>query len=306
MTARAHAVVTVPATSANLGPGFDAFALALDLHDAFEAEVADAWSVEVTGEGASVLARDESNLVAAAAKRVFDAVGFAGAARIRCDNRIPVGKGLGSSAAAIAGGLLLGDALSGARLGAHALLEIAAGIEGHADNVAAALLGGFVIVRREIDGFVAERFDPAGGLAVVVALSERELPTAEARRALPAMVPHSDAAANASRSALFALGVVCGRGDLVRAGSMDFLHERYRSELIPDAETARRALLDVGADAAVLSGAGPTMLGVFVGASDADAFKRARSAAQGIHLPVGRRALVVGIDRRGAHVGVPR
>lgn len=294
--------VSVPATSANLGPGFDAFAIALDLRDSFTAKLAYEWVVDVLGEGEGVLACDERNLVAVAARRVFDVVGHRGAAHIRCENRIPVGKGLGSSAAAIVGGLLLADGLTGAGLSVRELLQLASEIEGHADNAAAALLGGFVVARRDAGGFTAERFEPAVGLAVVAALSERELRTAEARRVLPATVPHADAAGNAARAALFALGVVIGRRELVRAGAEDFLHERYRSVLIPDWEETRAALLSVGADAAVLSGAGPTVLGIFTGPDDADALERARDAASAVEMPPGRRALVVSGDRRGATV----
>jgi homoserine kinase len=163
-----------------------------------------------------------------------------------------------------------------------------------------------VIAHREADGFVAERFEPAIGLAVIAALSERELPTAEARRALPATVPHADAAANAARAALFALGVVAGRRELVRAGAEDFLHERYRAALVPDAGATRAALLAAGAAAAVLSGAGPTVLGIFTGSDDADALERARSAAGSLKLPPGRRALVMSGDRHGASVHAAR
>lgn len=304
MSAPAKATASVPASSANLGPGFDAFGLALDVRDRFEAEAADEWSIEVVGEGEDTLARDEGNLVVVAAKRAFEAAGVKSAARIRCENRIPVGRGLGSSAAAIVGGLLLADALSGAGMSRRELLRLAAGIEGHADNVAAALLGGFVIVRREADGIETERFEPDGGVAVVAALSHRELATADARRALPETVPHADAAANAGRAALFALGIAGCRRDLVRAGASDFLHERYRAELIPDAEDTRQALLEAGADAAVLSGAGPTMLGIFVGVSDLEALERAHDASARLRLPVGRKALVVGVDRRGAYLDV--
>lgn len=302
MTSPRRAVVRVPATSANLGAGFDSFALALDVEDVFEAETTDEWSVEVVGEGVGRLASDATNLVAAAAKRVFEEAGFAGALRIRCDNRVPVGKGLGSSAAAVVGGLLLADALCGCGMSHDELVRRAVEVEGHADNAAAALLGGFVVVRREGDGWAAERFEPGCGLAVVAAISGRELPTVVSRRALPESVPHADAAANAARAALFALGIVTGRDELISAGGRDYLHEPYRAPLVPDIEQVRHALLDAGATAAVLSGAGPTVLGLFTGEDDSDAMERAEAVARGISLPAGRTALAVSVDRRGAIV----
>src|SRR5574340_402423 len=134
--------VTVPASSANLGPGYDSFGLALGLYNHFEGELADAWRVEVGGEGAGTLAPDSSNQVARAMARVFAEVGQPGlCAEVVCHNGIPLGRGLGSSAAAIVGGLVLGDALVGSRLGRRRLFELAAELEGHAANVAAALYG---------------------------------------------------------------------------------------------------------------------------------------------------------------------
>ncbi len=302
MTSPRRAAVRVPATSANLGAGFDSFALALDVEDVFEAETADEWSVEVAGEGSGRLARDASNLVAAAAKRVLEEAGFDGALRIRCENRVPVGKGLGSSAAAIVGGVLLADALCGCGMSREEIVRRAVEGEGHADNAAAALLGGFVVARREGDAWAVERFEPGCGVAVVAAISERELPTAVSRQALPDSVPHADAAANAARAALFSLGIVTGRDGLIAAGARDYLHEPYRAPLVPDIEQARCALLDAGATAAVLSGAGPTVLGLFTGDDDAEALERAEAAARAVSLPSGRTALVAPVDRRGAVV----
>lgn len=302
MTLPLRAVVRVPATSANLGPGFDSFALALGLADVFEAEIADDWSVDVVGEGVGRLASDATNLVAAAAKRVFDESGFHGALRIRCKNGVPVGKGLGSSAAAVVGGLLLADALCGCGMSRHEIINRAVEVEGHADNAAAALLGGFVVVRREGGAWAAERFEPGRGLAVLAAISAQELPTRVSRQALPESVPHADAAANAARAALFALGVTTGRADLIAAGARDFLHEPYRAPLVPDIEQVRQALLDAGAVAAVLSGAGPTVLGLFAGDDDREALERASAAARAVSLPDGRTVLTVPVDRRGATV----
>jgi homoserine kinase len=170
--------VTIPATSANLGPGFDSFGLALALHNRFSAELAEEWSVEVTGEGEGRLSSGPDNRVARSMARVFAEAGHSGlAASVRCENRIPPGAGLGSSAAAIVGGLMLGDALCGAGIDRETLLVLAAGIEGHPDNVAAALYGGFTISWSEADarGPRCVRLEPASGLAAVVVGARRRL-----------------------------------------------------------------------------------------------------------------------------------
>ncbi len=260
--------VRVPATSANLGPGYDAFGLALALYDVFEAEPAELWSIEVWGEGEDVLLTDERNEVARAMRRVFDEVGYSGAASVRCENAIPVGRGLGSSAAAIVGGLMLGDLLAGAELTRERIFELATELEGHPDNVAAAVFGGFTLCWNDGSGARAERIEPGSGFAAVIALSDEALPTAEARLALPESVPHGDAAFSAGRAGLLAAGIALGRRDLVSAGLVDRLHEPYRARLIPDMAATREALLSAGATGAVLSGAGPTVLGLVVAEGD--------------------------------------
>ena len=300
--------VTVPASSANLGPGYDSFGLALGLYNEFEAEQADAWRVEVGGEGAGRLSSDETNEVARAASRVFDEAGCPDLrAEIVCHNGIPVGRGLGSSSAAIIGGLLIGDALSGAHLPRRRLFEIAADIEGHADNVAAALHGGFVVTASGPSGPVCAHVDPAGGLAAIAVIGEQELPTAVARAALPGFVPHADAAANAGRAALVALGMSLGSAAYLEAGLHDAIHERYRTSLVPDLEAVRELLEAVGAGPAVLSGAGPTVLALVQDSTGERALERARHLAEVARTALGTmgrgRVLALPIDRSGARVG---
>lgn len=300
MTAPVTARVRVPASSANLGPGYDAFGLALALYDVFEAELAAEWSLEVRGEGAGELRTDKDNEVARAMQRVFTEVGYQGAARVRCENAIPVGRGLGSSAAAIVGGLVLGNELADARLTQEHLFELATELEGHPDNVAAALLGGFTVCWSENGKPGAAKIDPAGGLAVVALVSDAALPTAEARRALPPMVTHADAAFTAGRAGLLAAGIALGRADLVQAGASDRIHEPYRESLVPDIATVRSALRAAGADAAVLSGAGPTVVGLVTAADDAAAFARATGIAGSLPALSGRRGpLVLSVERAG-------
>jgi len=293
--------VRVPASSANLGPGYDAFGLALALYDVFEAEPAGEWVLEVRGEGAGELRTDAENEVSRAMRRVFSDVGHTGAARIICENAIPVGRGLGSSAAAIVGGLVLGNELAGAGLAHDRLFELATELEGHPDNVAAALFGGFTLCWNDDARPHAARIEPAGGLAAVALVSDSALPTAESRRALPVTVAHSDAAYTAGRAGLLAAGIALGRADLVRAGASDRIHEPYREALVPDIAIVRAALLAAGADAAVLSGAGPTVIALVTADDDAAALERARALCDSLPAFPGRREpLALMVERTGA------
>lgn len=299
------ASVIVPASSANLGPGYDSFGLALGLYNEFEGELAGSWSAEVGGEGAGRLSTGPDNEVLRAMARVFAEVGEPDlAAEVVCHNGIPVGRGLGSSAAAIVGGLVLGDMLTGARLGKRRLLELAVEIEGHADNVGAALYGGFIVAFDGGHGPEVARVDPAGGLAALAVIGEQELPTSNARAALPATVPHADAALNAGHAALVALGIATGSREQLQAGLPDALHESYRRSLVPDLDAIRSLLEAIGAGRAVLSGAGPTVLALVQEADDSRALARARALAEVARTALeglGRgRVIALPIDRIGA------
>ena len=300
--------VAIPATSANLGPGFDAFGLALALHNRFSARLADEWHVEVTGEGEGRLSSGPDNRVARSIARVFAEAGKSGlAASVRCENRIPPGAGLGSSAAAIVGGLMLGDALCGAGLDREELLVLATELEGHPDNAAAALYGGFTISWAEGggSGFRCVRLEPAGGLAVVVVSAETLLATRASRELLPATIPHADAAFSAGRAGLLVAGIALGDPDALAAGLADRIHEPYRAAAVGDLEAVRSALLQSGATGAVLSGAGPTVIGLVHGADDGEALSRAESVAQRVRsaiaaMPGRREPTALGIARTGA------
>ena len=272
--------VSVPATSANLGPGFDSFGLALGLHNRFSAELAREWTVEVTGEGAGELRTDEHNRVARAMARIFAEQGQPDrCARIYCNNEIPTGRGLGSSAAAIVGGMLLASELCETPLDTQRIFEMAASMEGHPDNVAAALFGGLTL-SWIADGGVRHASIPVqGGLAAVLVVSDLPYSTGRARQLLPAEVPHADAAFNAGRAGVLVAGIALGRADLLGAGLQDRLHERYRVEALPGFPQVRDALLDAGASGAVLSGAGPTVMGLVAGDDDAQALQAAQDVA---------------------------
>jgi len=236
-------IVRAPATSANLGPGFDAAAVALDLWN--ELEVTDGEGVVVEGEGADELPADATNLAVRAYALRADPAGK----RFRFVNRIPLERGLGSSAAAIA----LGLAAAAPDAGPEALLADGRALEGHADNLAAALVGGVTLTW---DGRIARLAD---GLPLApVALVPRERTSTEAsRRSLPSTVSHADAAANAAYAALLAAGAAAQDADLFAAGLDDRLHEPYRPSPALDAV---REELPPGARGATLSGSGPTVI----------------------------------------------
>jgi len=301
--------VRVPATTANLGSGYDAFGLALARHNTVTASLAapGAWAVSAQGEGASSLRGGADNLVAVSMARLFREVGVEAAATIECINAIPFGRGLGSSSAAIVAGLVAANELSGRLLPHDALFRLAAEIEGHPDNVAAALYGGFTVCWNS-DGLPrATRVDPPGGIAAVVVVSDDALSTTHARSLLPRDVPHVDAAFDAGRAGLLAIGIALGRRDLIGPGMNDRLHEQYREVAVTDLAFVREALLSAGADGAALSGAGPSVLGIVTGDDDAEAAARAALVAERAAVFLkghpGRRAPeVLELDRHGAVV----
>jgi homoserine kinase len=255
--------VVVPATSANLGPGYDALGLALDLHDELTAEVTDGdLEVTVEGEGAGTLALDETHLVVRSMWAGFAAMGVTPpGVRLRCRNAIPHARGLGSSSAAIVGGLALARALvadGDSKLPDAELVALAADLEGHPDNVAPAALGGFTIAGREGERWYAVRAPVDPRVRVVVFVPPFSLSTELARGLIPETVPHADAAADAGRAALL-VAALAGAPEHLLTATRDYLHQSYRRPAMPDS----LALVDqLRADgvAAVVSGAGPTVL----------------------------------------------
>ncbi|MET7469835.1 homoserine kinase [Micromonospora sp. NPDC005686] len=255
--------VRVPATSANLGPGFDALGLALGRHDDVTAEVTDGGvRVSVTGEGAGELPSDERHLIVTAMRATFDALGAqpAGLA-LECVNRIPQARGLGSSSAAIVAGVLAARALvtdGERRMDDGAALRLAAELEGHPDNVAPCLLGGFTIAWTEPGGARAVSLPVAAAVRPTVFVPAERGLTSVARAALPATVPHADAASNAGRAALLVHALTTDPALLLPA-TVDRLHQDQRAPGMP-ASAALVAALRAAGVAAVVSGAGPTVL----------------------------------------------
>jgi homoserine kinase len=238
-------LVRVPASSANLGPGFDVLAAALQLH--LEVEVEETGRFEVVTD--HDIARDRRNLCV----RAFEALHSADDFTFTIRSQIPLSGGLGSSAAAIVAGVMAADHLF--ELDAD-LLAVATEVEGHPDNVAAALLGGFVVCA---DG-AASRFDAPAGLEAIVVVPNDPVRTKEARATLPAEVPMADAVFNVAHAAMLVLGLARGEWDLVSRGLQDRLHQPRRAPLYPRSlEVAERAG-ELGALGATISGAGPTVL----------------------------------------------
>lgn len=252
--------VRTPATAANLGPGFDALALALGLHNEVVCETAAEPAVEVSGEGAGELAEDASNLIVRAmAYFAREAGGSLPSLRLRCRNAIPLERGLGSSASAVVTGVLLADRLLGSSVDPDRLLALAVDVEGHPDNVAACFRGGAVIAYLSRDGWRAERLEPHPDLMPVVLIPQGErVPTQDARRVLPLEVPLRDAAFNLGRSALVVRALTHDPA-LLHEALEDRLHQARRLELAPKARALLRDLRDADVPACV-SGAGPTIL----------------------------------------------
>jgi homoserine kinase len=260
--------VEVPASSANLGAGYDCLGVALAIANRIELEVR-VWSrgeidLTVEGEGRDELTGDRGNrfvrgleaALVAARGRLPDGVGW----RITMRNRIPLARGLGSSAAATVGGVLAGNALAGEALSMAEMLRIACEIEGHPDNAAAALLGGFVVSAQTVDGVEAIRFQSPRDLRAVLFIPELRLPTDQMRAALPDSVPLADAVANLGAVAVGVAGLATGRYDLLARLTVDRLHEPYRALVYPQLPRMVAAARDAGALGACLSGAGSTIL----------------------------------------------
>ena len=252
--------VRVPATAANLGPGFDCLALALDLANEFTVDTEGEPGIDVQGEGAGELPANGTNLVFRTIAYVARELGGSlPAFRLSCRNAIPLQRGLGSSASAVVGGLMLADRLLESRLWPWRLLEVAVDLDGHPDNVAGAMFGGLVVAYLSAQGWRAEALRPSEALRPVVLVPDAErISTDEARRVLPRAVSFGDAAFNASRSAL-ALLALTEKTDLLVEALEDRLHQAHRLDLAPGARALFQDLRDAGLPVCV-AGSGPSLL----------------------------------------------
>lgn len=291
--------VSVPATSANLGPGFDSLGLALDLRDRLTARVADELSISVTGQGAEVVPRDGSHLVVQSMARAFEALGVEPVkVALTCDNVIPHARGLGSSSAAIVAGLALARALvvdGDARMDDDALFDLAARLEGHPDNVAPAVYGGLTISGHDQDGTffsVGAPVDPQ--IAAVVFVPSAGVKTEVARGLLPPEVPHGQAAANTGAAALL-IAALAGSSDQLLRGTRDWLHQDYRRTAMPES-FALVQTLRASDWPAVISGAGPTVLVFATSVEEQGALVQ--------RCPHGWQALTLAVDHDGVRVEI--
>jgi homoserine kinase len=255
--------VSVPATTANIGSGFDCLGAALSLHNIFEFSLStDRLTITASGEGADKVERDETNLVYRAIAKFYQHIDRPiPAIAFHTNTAIPLSRGLGSSATAIVGGLFGANLLAGSPLDRNALLDIAIAMEEHPDNVAPALLGGCQLIASNQAGgweFCDLQWHESIGLAV--AIPDFELSTAKARQVLPKQFSMQDAVFNASHLALLTHGIQTGNASWLRAGLQDRLHQPYRQSLITGMADVQAAAIAAGAYGMVISGAGPTLL----------------------------------------------
>jgi homoserine kinase len=289
--------IRVPATSANLGPGFDCLGLALDLWNEITFEPAGDTTYQVTGEGAHTLNVRPRNLLTGAMESLYDLCGQTmPGIRVTAHNQVPLSSGLGSSAAAILAGLSGANELLDRPLGPGDLLKLATEIEGHPDNVAAALLGGLVVSTVANGEIITRRYVIPEWTAIVVK-PDVDWPTSVARSVLPALVPRADAIFNLGRTALVVEALRSGDLDLLQKVMEDRLHQSYRLERIPAGPVAYQAARAFGA--AALSGAGPSII-IFVQPGRAEAVQSAVTAVFS-QAGIPSRALILHSSNRGVY-----
>ncbi len=282
--------LSVPATSANIGPGFDTIGVALDLHNIFHFDVLEGNTPPQLRPRTLVLGED--SLAHLALYRLYATLGKQPPKLfVQTEANIPFSRGLGSSSTAVVGGLLGGNALLGNPLNKEEILALALEIEGHPDNVAPALFGGFQIAVREPDGTITRVSVPAPeGLKAVVCIPELIMPTEEARAALPESWTRAETVANLGRVAVLMTALLSRRWELLRVGMDDRLHQPYRAKFIPGFRAALDAALDAGAYGAALSGSGSAILALTeaheerIGEAMASAIRDAGTRAQWMPL----------------------
>lgn len=298
--------VRVPASTANLGPGFDALGMALGLYNEIEVEITGiGLSLEVEGDGAERLqALGTQNLVARAVAGTLEKLGRqADGLRVRMLNHIPLSRGLGSSAAAVMGGVAAAVALAEASLDPEVMLDFALPLEGHPDNITPALLGGLTVASVVSGRVRCVKLPVPEGLSVVAVIPEFHLSTAKARRALPPTVPRADAIFNVGRVALLLAALQTGRLELLREAARDRLHQPYRAPLVPGMDEVLAEGESAGALACFLSGAGPTLLALVTG--DGAEIGERMVACWMARANVTARALPLPVDREGLRLEGP-
>ena len=294
--------VRVPATTANLGPGFDALGMALSLYNRFcVSPVENGLRVTIEGEGEAELAHTEDNLFMQVFRRAFAELGkIPPAVCLHMQNRIPLARGLGSSASAAVGGLVAANHLLENALPDDKLLQLACEIEGHPDNVAAALFGGLIVCAAESGDTPRYAHVPVPpNLHAVVCVPDQHLPTALARSVVPKEVSLSDAVFNVGRAALLLTGIMQSNEESIRAGMQDRLHQPYRAAIFPAMQPIMDAALSAGACGSALSGAGSSILALTF--HDPNPVAAAMLAAAQVH-DTPARTLILSCAEQGAVV----
>lgn len=293
--------VNVPATTANLGPGFDCLGLALDWWNTISVEPAKTFSVRLRGDSEG-LAADETNMVCEHIRIMFKHLRKPmPTLRVTMTNRIPIGKGFGSSAAALVGGLVAGNALAGAPLNAQEILELANELEGHPDNVSAAIFGGFTISVFEGKRVVTASVEPAPRWRAVAYIPDHALSTSYARRVLPPQVSRNDAVFNIGRAALLAYAFTARRANFLQIGTHDRLHQPYRVPLVKGMSEMLDAACRASACGAALSGAGPSLIAFATSNANAQRI-RTTFAETSRQLKLNGEARILKLSPHGAYV----
>ena len=302
--------VRVPATTANLGPGYDSLGLALALYDTLTVESLESGELlfDLTGEGAETLPRDASHLVIRAMEAAFERLGFRhGGLKVTAENVVPHGRGLGSSASAVVAAISAANALlpEAGRRGKDWILQLTSELEGHPDNVAPAIFGGLALSWQDSDQYSSTSATVSGTVVPVVAVPDFELSTETARALLPASVGHHAAAMNAGRAALL-IHALTTKPEFLLAGTEDYLHQSYRAEAMRPSAALIAALRAAG-HAAVVSGAGPTVLVLADGEAEAAAVVAFIEEFAAANTPdTGWRVLKLAVDVEGAKVELHR
>ena len=261
MNLRNKVTVRVPATTANLGPGFDCLGMALNLHNTVTLTRSHRFNITISGEGEKLLSRGKDNLVYRAITRFFNKVGQpVPDLQIDCHNEIPLARGLGSSTTAIVCGLVAANSLLSNARSKDELLQVGIEMEGHPDNLTPALFGGCQVVVMDDTGLVHERVPVHRSWKMVLFIPDFEMSTVKARAMLPRQIAREDAVYNLGRVALLTKALITGQADHLKVATQDRLHQPYRQSLFPAMSNIFAAALYAGADGVFLSGSGPTIL----------------------------------------------
>jgi len=302
-----RAVVRVPGTSANCGAGFDCLGLATTIYNYLDLTLlrANKIVVESAGEGAENIPRGKRNLTWQAVQRLLKEVGrldeFKGAI-IKTKNNVPISRGLGSSSTAIVGGLVAANEILGSPLDKNGLLKLATEIEGHPDNVAPAIFGGFTVSVMDKGAVQTFSFLPRIKLKLIVAVPEFELSTRLARKVLPKNVPMRDAIFNISRASMLIAALVEGREEFLPVAFDDALHQPYRKKLVPGMTEVFQAAKSAGALGAAISGAGSCLIAFTAAKSGLENKIASAMLQQFKNHGVGAKALILNVDKHGAQI----